>query len=419
MTTKTIIVSFSEGNVIRNYFNQGLLEELQHAGYKITFFTPAAMVPSFVEKYQKKGIEVLPLHFYTPSVWESRAERIRKKIGRYSNTLEAWFKSKECLFYSNLSFYREHLKRLQPAMMLFTNPMHRNEIALFMAAKSLGLRNAGLLRSWDNLHKGLKFFPDKLLVWNKVNAAEAVRLMGYKQEQVEIIGPCQMDPYFKPENLWSRAAFCMHFGLDPARPIITLSTIGILRQGYDENYIADQLVELIQQKLIPGDPQLIIRLHPVSRYEEFLQYKDIPFVRISHITGHIPTLGWTMTQKKVIEVANILKHSNVLVSPGSTITIESAIFDTPTIFPVYHHYQPGLGTHFYETIFKMHHKRLREQQLVPFIEKKEDLLPAIIKCLKEPEWYREQRKQMLEDYIHFTDGKSTKRLGAFILNQIN
>jgi len=46
---KTVVISFSEGNVIRNYFNQGLLDELQENGFKIVFFTSAATVPYFVE----------------------------------------------------------------------------------------------------------------------------------------------------------------------------------------------------------------------------------------------------------------------------------------------------------------------------------------------------------------------------------
>lgn len=413
---KTVIISFSEGNVIRNYFNQGLLDELQLSGFRIVFFTPAATVPSFVQMYQRRNIDVLPLLHYTPSRRMAKAETIRKKLNRYSSYLAKWFKKYEHLFYDSSDFYLQKLQEINPSFILFTNPMYRHEQPLFMVAKKLGIKNAGLLRSWDNLHMGLKFFPDKLLVWNEVNAEEAVRIMGYEREQVELIGPCQMDPYFDEDSQWSRDEFCERFQLDPQRPILTLATVGKLVHGYDENYIADQLVSLIQEKEIPGDPQLIIRLHPVSRYEEFLFYKDLPFVRISHIKGHIPTLGWTMSREEVIEVANLLRHTDVLISPGSTITIEAAVFDTPTVFPVYHHYQPDLGGYFYKTIFKMHHKRLREQQLVPFIEKKEDLLPAILKCLKEPDWYQAERTQMVQDYIHFRDGQSTKRLVKFIVN---
>lgn len=412
--TGNIVISFSEGNVIRNYFQQGLLEELQQAGFRIVFFTPAATVPDFVESYWRKNIEVFPLHYYSPSTWESRAERIRKKLEKISSGTGRWFKGLEYSFYSNLEYYSQKIQEIEPVFMLFTNPMYRHEIPLFMAAKKLGLKNAGLLRSWDNLHMGLKFFPDKLLVWNEVNAKEAVGMMGYKREQVEIIGPCQMDPYFKAENIWTREAFCKRMHLDPTRPILTLATIGKLVQGYDENYIADQLVQLIESKQIPGDPQLIIRLHPVSRYEEFLCYQKLTFVRISHVKGHIPTLGWTMSQEEVIEVASLLRHTDALISPGSTITIEAAVFDTPTIFPVYHHYQPGLGNHFYNTILKKHHKRLRELDLVPFVEKKEDFLPAILKCLKEPDWYSSKRKMLASEYVCIPDGRSTNRLVKFL-----
>jgi len=69
---------------------------------------------------------------------------------------------------------------------------------------------------------------------------------------------------------------------------------------------------------------------------------------------------------------------------------------------------------FFKTIQKIHHKRLRELDLVPFIQRPEDLLPPTLKCLKEPEWCKEKSRRLVKDYVYFTDRSSTERLIQYI-----
>ena len=144
-------------------------------------------------------------------------------------------------------------------------------------------------------------------------------------------------------------------------------------------------------------------------------YQGIPDVRISYITGYIPTLGWTMTRDDVIFMANLLRHSDVVVSSGSTVTIETAIFDTPTVVPIFHSYQPELGKQLYDQVLSRHFKRLAALDLVPFIREPDDLITAINRCLSDRGWYQVQRAQLVKDYIHYTDGLSTQRLADLIL----
>ena len=141
-------------------------------------------------------------------------------------------------------------------------------------------------------------------------------------------------------------------------------------------------------------------------------------MRLSNIPNQIPVLGWTMKKEEVAFVGNLLRYSNVVISPGSTITIETAIFDTPTLFPTYHTYQPEFGKECYDIVLAKHHKRLRENKLANFIEKPEDLLPAILHSLDDKTWFEEERRKLFNDYIVFRDGKSTERLVNFLINQL-
>ena len=235
-------------------------------------------------------------------------------------------------------------------------------------------------------------------------------MMKYSPEKVFIIGATQFDPYFAQDSVWSREQLASVFRLDPSRPIITLAALGPFQHQYDETYLVDWLLDAINKGTIPADSQLICRLHPASRLEQFLPYTKFENVRLSYMTEYIPTLSWSMTREDVILVGNLLRHSDVVISPGSTITIETAIFDTPTIVPTFHTYQPEVARRQYDWHLANHFGRLRDLDLVPIIENSEDLAPAIRHALEDRSWYRQQRKQLVEDYVQFTDGRSSDRL---------
>jgi hypothetical protein len=122
-----------------------------------------------------------------------------------------------------------------------------------------------------------------------------------------------------------------------------LATLGAFIHAYDEHYLIDYLIECIEQNHIPSDSQLIISLHPTSKLEYMHKYLAYTFIRLSYIDGYIPTIGWNMTKEQVKQVGRLMKHSNVVISPGSTITIKTAIYQTPTNVPVFHHYQSESG----------------------------------------------------------------------------
>lgn len=418
MMSKTIAISFTEGRVIRDFFENNLIDQLHLQGYKVIFFTPAERVPSFKQHWEEQGVKVYPLLPYSPSAKELRIENIRKRIKNKSTYWHHWLLKRYASFFRTDDTLEAILLKEKCDLLLITNPMYRQETMLWSTAKKLGIKTIGAVRSWDNLHQGLRIYPNELLVWNEVNKQEAIELMGFPEDKIHITGGCQFDQYFNPEFYQTKEEFCKEMNLDPSRPILTLASIGSLWPGYDENYMVDQLIELITTNKIPGNPQLVIRLHPVSKYECFAPYTKYDFVRLSNIPNQIPVLGWTMKKEEVGFVGNLLRYSDVVISPGSTITIETAIFDTPTLFPTYHTYQPEFGKQCYDIVLAMHHKRLREKKLANFVEKPEELLPAIIRSLNDKTWFAEERKKLYNDYIVFRDGKSTQRLCNFLINKL-
>jgi hypothetical protein len=420
MSNKTIALSFIEGRVVRDLFENGFLNMMKSNGIDIVLFTPAAKVPAFVNlwKDKVKAIEYHPI--YTLNRREQRLLKIRNIIkDKYSFAINSWMKI-ENRFYQTDGKYENLLKKHNCSALLVTHPTHSFEMPVYKAARKLKIPVLGILRSWDNIYKGLRLRPDHLTVWNPVNKLEAMSVMKLKDNQVHITGGSQFDPYFSTEvTQSSRVDFCKEFNLDANKPIITLATLGSFVHAYDEHYLIDYLIECIEQNLIPKDSQLIIRLHPTSKLEYIQKYLGYPFVRLSYIDGYIPTIGWNMTKNQVKQVGRLMKHSDVVISPGSTITIETAIYQTPTIVPVFHHYQPESGVIIFNYHFETHFKRLKEENLVPFIYNKAELAPAINNALKNPIEYKNQSKKLADDYIYFYDGKSTLRIAALMTKLLN
>lgn len=418
--TKTIALSFVEGRVVRDLFENGFLKMLRDQNIEVVLFTPAANVPSFVNQWKDhvKAIEYHPI--YTINNSEHRLLKIRDKIKtKFPFLLETWMKL-EYKLYKTDNHYETLLKKHGCDFVIITHPTHSFEMPLFKAARKLNLPVLGILRSWDNLHKGLRIRPDKLTVWNEVNYKEALTMMNLTEDRVVITGGSQFDAYFSDyvkQN--TREEFAKSYGLDPKSPIIMVATLGCFLHFYDETYLIDFLIESIEKGDLPHNTQMVIRLHPTTKYEFFEKYKKYPNIRLSYITGNIPSLHWTMTRKEVEEIGCLMKHADVVISPGSTITIETAIFDTPTIVPVFHHYQPALGEEMFGYHFKTHFKKLQDDDLVPFVYHKEDLCGEIKKCLQDKTYYQSKRHKLAADYIHSFDGKSTQRIADLIGNSIS
>jgi hypothetical protein len=388
-------------------------------GYSINVFTPAARVECFVKQWEKPDLHFYTIKPYFPSDNARFKLRTQNRIVEHAPFLLPIWSNFEKRFSSQPD--PEVMKVLlqeRPSLVVLTNPVDHHEQPVFRAAQALGILTLGVLRSWDNLYKVLRFRPDHLAVWNPINREEAIQITKYKSERVHIVGPTQFDAYFDPNAVWDRDEFASKLRFDPKRPIITYATLGPF-ELQDETYLMDWLVNAIQTGVIPTNCQVVCRLHPWSKLEPFLKYQAYDFIRLSWMSEYIPSLAWTMTKEDVYFVGNLLRHSDVVISPGSTITIETALFDTPTLVPIFHTYQPELGRIQFDHHLTSHFKRLIEKSLIPIIENPEDLASAIRHALVDRSWYHEQRMQLVKDYIGFTDGKSTERLAELIYKLTN
>jgi hypothetical protein len=117
----------------------------------------------------------------------------------------------------------------------------------------------------------------------------------------------------------------------------------------------------------------------------------------------------------VDEIANMLCHADIVITPASTLSIEGPIFDTPTIVTLFSTVRPDLHEKATEAGWlSMHFKPIVNNDWLPLARSPEELLGMMRKALKDRSWYRDARKALVDEYVTFTDGKSYQRVARFI-----
>jgi CDP-glycerol glycerophosphotransferase (TagB/SpsB family) len=295
------------------------------------------------------------------------------------------------------------------------DPLRPGDANLIAAARRHGVPSLGSVRSWDNLLKHLRTRPDALTVWNAINATEAVEVDRYRPSQVTQVGAPQLDVYFSPADDVSRDELCAQVGLDPNKRILLLATSSFTYDS-DQTYLVDLVLEAIRSGAIRHPLQVVLRLHPDDRVGRYLKYRHAPEVVLDVPETYLATLGWTMTCPDLRRMATLLRHADVMVNFATTVTLEAAITDTPTLLVAFSTIDPEemqryvVGLH-----FRMHFKRLVERDLVPIAWNADELVGWINRYLDEPGVYRQQRAEIVRDWVQFTDGRSGVRLGDAIL----
>jgi CDP-glycerol glycerophosphotransferase (TagB/SpsB family) len=251
-------------------------------------------------------------------------------------------------------------------------------------------------------------------VWNAINAREAVEVDRYTPARVTPVGAPQLDVYFDRQRVRKSRA---ELGLNPDKKILVLATSSFTYDS-DQTFLVDMLLEAIRSGAIRHPLQIVLRLHPDDRVGRYLKYRCAPEIVLDIPDRYLATLGWTMTRRDMERMVDLLCAADVMVNFATTVTLESAIADTPTLLVAFSPIDPDemqryvIGLH-----FRMHYKQLVERDLVPVAWNRDQLVDWVNRYLDEPSLYRAQRETIVREWVQFTDGRSAERLGQAILRQ--
>ena len=169
----------------------------------------------------------------------------------------------------------EEFLRIQAPDLLLITPLvdlGSPQLDHFAAARRLGLRTVLPVGSWDHLSSKalLREFPERVIVWNDSQRAEAIDLHGVPQDRVVVTGAQCYDQWFGRSPSQTRDQFCARVGLSPDRPFVLYVASSLFRGTADEPAFTEEWVQAVRSS---NDPRLegigiLIRPHP-SRLDEW------------------------------------------------------------------------------------------------------------------------------------------------------
>lgn len=313
-------------------------------------------------------------------------------------------------------FYDDLFNRYKPNMVFATDVENENDIAFLMEAKRRGIKAIGMVRSWDNLTilSLLRFFPDKLLVWNNVLKEEAIRYNGIPAETVEVVGIPQFDRYLTLEKP-TKEEFYKKIGGDPKKKLILFTPVGDL---YQKDNDTDRLTLDILKEI--GE-NVIVRFPPgdtVSHLESFIKPETMYFDQPGVVYKADRFGDRDLSQSDNDMLINSLYHADIVVTGPSTIAIEAALFDKPIIMVNIHARQKneleGLYSYKYNHII-----RLLAKGGVRIANTADEFRTLVSEYLQDPAKDREGRYKIItEQCAGAPDGHASKRLAKLLLSEL-
>ncbi len=419
-----LLVEVGDGRAAGAILENGFLRHCVDAGAAVHVLSPGARFEPFVQRYRVPGV-----HFSYISV--ETADRLRHgrlfwyeaRLGErlcrhrlYRTRRALWRLFGERVAAADAGDWRQAVENERPDCFVSLNLTLGFGRGLTAVCRRRGIPTLGNVFSWDHPFYDQRTRPEKLTCWSPMMKENLVALSGFKPEQIEVIGAPAFDTYFDQVGVWSREELCRRMGLDPARPILLFATLGQLRQHWDETGTFRAFVAALDRGQLPGPPQVVLRLHPLSvdyYFDEFRSRRDVVF---SRYLGYCPGMRWWPSREEVFLAGNLLRHADVCISPGSTMAVEAAIFDTPTVVPAFNPAIPEeYERHFRSGWLNQHLRFLVQEARVPVPKTPDELIEAVRQALADRSSFARGLEAIREHVLGPLDGRSTQRLADAVI----
>lgn len=419
-----LLVEVGEGRAAGALLENGFLEHCVDLGASVHVLSPGARFQPFVDRYARPGVRFSYLSVTTPGRFKyPRLTWREEQLGRWlaarglrRTRRRLWRFFGERLARADAGSWAAAVSEDPPDCFVSTNLNLGYGRGIMAVCRQLGIPTLGNVFSWDHPYNRQLSRPDRLTCWSPMMKEDLVRFGGFKADAIEITGAPLFDPYFDHGGAWTRKELCDHFGLDASRPVLLYATLGQMERYIDETGTFRAFLEALDNASLPGPPQIILRLHPLSvdyYFKDFRSRKDVVF---SRYTGYCPGMRWWPSREEALLAGNTLRHADVCISPGSTMTVEAAIFDTPTIIPAFNPMIPDEYVRFFRKDWlNRHFHFLAQEDRVPVAETPEDLIEGIRAALADRTWQSKGRRAIRDYVLGPLDGRATERFARSVL----
>ena len=266
---------------------------------------------------------------------------------------------------------------------------------LLDAARAARIPTVAAPASWDNLTtKGLlRGRPDRVLVWNKALADEAIQLHQVPPERVHVTGAPPFDKWFGREPTTTAEEFAERVGLPPDKPYVLFvgSTARILAPRAEMEFVRSWITAMrASDDPLLRDLGVIVRPHPYSRLgwaERDLS--DLPAATIWPRGAANP-----VDEGDRSEYFDSIHHSVAVVGINTSAMIEAAIIGRP-VFTVTPPEFAGTqtGTLHFQHLLPEHGGFVRQATSIP------EHLAQLQAGLRDPDAAREELHAFVSRFI--------------------
>lgn len=448
---KKILITVPGGFIARNILRSGVLDVLKSADCEILLAVPESKREEYKKEFEAPGVRVLSIGEPEPSFID-RVFAFLARNGIKTETVAILQQSeyaehkrfiifviKRVLrilggfrvyqtavrFFDNKMVshpaYRKFLEEIKPDLVFATNVIENMDIALLREARRLGIKIAGMAKSWDNLtnHGVIRVLPPQLIVHNPFLKMCAMRYHFIPENRIKIVGIPHYDWYVNPEILkGSREEFLRSVGLDPTKKFILIAGIGDFLAPHEWE-IAKIIDEAIEKGGIPERINVLFRPHPnfMANREKIIGMKNIKFDDGVARYSSADKGSWEMGRVEIAHLINSLRYADLVINIASSITIDAAAFDRPVICVAFdgESKEPYWNSvaRFYTDF--THYKLLTKTGGFKLAYNPTELIQYINDYLKDPQIDADGRKKIFDDFIWKLDGRSAERLVESII----
>ena len=418
--------------------------------YKVIVFSPIFSLNPIDNYYQSPNVTYLACESQYPKFWlffnkllrvslirefdNLEYHKLRAKTGinlnwkrkflkLFSKLIPAplvtadFFTKLEKFLLPNSKLFKDYLKRYKPDLILTSTPGFSGiETEAILLAKKNGLKTAAINFSWDNLFNNAKHIrkTDYLICWNDAVKKAAQEIHNYPDSHVFTSGIIRFDHHFVPDfqskNQTDRRQFLLSKNLSDSLKTVLFTTVPPQIYPFQPDFL-QRLVDLREKNVFGENFNIYVRLHPrdeISHYQRFFKEKNIhiewPGKLKEKQGGDLHKVE--MDESDLENLRKTFLYSDIAVNFRSSITLETCVYDLPTINLAYNNY-----TFYYQMD---HYIPILKSEAVKLVENEREFIEAMKNYLKNPKLDSEKRQKISKEYVPFQDGLSYKRNVDFL-----
>ena len=456
----SIFITISRGGTARNILQNRFYDLLKKNFNEIYIFSPAYADFRFRNEFGDKNVFFEKLleqkdtifnrllrSFYTYIIYNPTTARM-SRYGVAGQEVPRWYYLKYILykaFFLPLSkckfvrkflqkidlfilqrgmvkFYLDKIDRYNPTVIFCTSIFEDEDIALLKAGKKRKIPVVAMPKTWDNISKSyFRAKADMVIVWGEFMEEQMIKYQDYDRGVIKRIGVPQFDYYVEGSALMTREEFCDLYGLNKDKKIILICSEGKISK-HDPDVVR-MLLHAIENGDLVCDSQILVRPHFAYKNDEdkFREFASLTNIIIDR--NYKPSAGfkdqWDYSRDQMDRFLNILYHSDVTINTHSTLTLDAAALNKPTILimfdgytkkPYYRSVARWYTTDYYRKVLAFKPGRA--------VGSESELIHSVNLYLKNPNLDKDNRKKMLDYICGNIDGKAGDRLYYLIKNLI-